>query len=425
MASLVRDEAAAWLGEERIAALLSGELKIKQAARLYSAETGLEFETARNRTRDVVEFRRIARSIAPDSEAESVELPPGLTETEALRRRLALIERERNLLAGRLADEDRLISQLRDHLAVAKPPKPYKPVTIRAMTKEQEVAHLLSDCQIGERVEAAETGGIGGDEGYDIDIFAKRLEIWAEKSVSILTQHRKITPIANGQLWYLGDGLENQTIFKGQGARICDNIAGQFTRGADLLTGAIRYLAGYYECLNIKYLLGNHGRIGDKGENLHYVSWEYLLAQFIKEKLSACTNIVWDVPKSWWSIADVMGWKFYLTHGDDVLRYMGLPYYSIDKYDAKMTLLLQQQGISFDYLVMGHHHQCVQWDRPWGEKLINGSFVSGNAFAAKKLQANCRPTQLMFGIGAEHGVTWRYPIRLDGGKEMDSNTSTC
>jgi len=69
--------------------------------------------------------------------------------------------------------------------------------------------------------------------------------------------------------------------------------------------------------------------------------------------------------------------------------------------------------VKFDYIVMGHHHQAIQWDRPWGERIVNGSFSSGNPFAAKRLQLATRPTQLMFGVHPEQGVSFRYLIRLD------------
>jgi hypothetical protein len=405
---MVRDDVLAWAGD-RLKLVLTKKLSVKQLAREYAVHANLEFETARQRIRDAVESVKINKERVGKSEVEEC----GFSELEAMRRQVALLEREKNKLAARLADEDRIVEQIKDHIAALKPSPKFIAPKYKTTTQEQEMVALFSDGQIGEKVDIEEMGGIGGAEGYNIEVFDRRLRYWAEKVVSIARSHRKITPIRKLNIFGLGDSLENEVIFPGQKGRITDPLTYQLIKGADLIAGAFSFMAGEFEEVEIDWLAGNHGRPGRKGENLHYDNWEYLLAGMVQSKLEKHSNIIWQVPKSWWMIREVLGWKFYLTHGDDIMRYMGLPYYSVDKYDAKMTLLLQEQGISFDYLCMGRHHQCVQWDRPWGEKLINGTFVSGNAFAAKKLQANCRPTQLVFGVHKDRGISWRYPIRLD------------
>ena len=332
---------------------------------------------------------------------------------EQAERRLSLLTRENRRLRNQTLDDMRLVEKLRDAISILPPPPKYKVRRGRKSTKEQEVVMLFSDAQLGERIEAQETGKIGGTQGYDIDVFADRLDYWTYKVIKVVESHRGITPIRHGHIFSLGDVLEGRQIFRGQSARVTDSVMMQFMKGLDLIAVSFRDIAGHFEELTIDWALGNHGRVGMKDEELHYVNWEFLFAQLLKEKLKDCPNIKWNIPKSWWMVVPIKGWKFYLTHGDDLVRYMGVPWYSLERMDGKVTLMLQEQDIKFDYIVMGHHHQSIQWDRPWGERIVNGSFSAGNPFAAKKLQLSTRPTQTMFGVHPEHGISWRYLIRLD------------
>jgi hypothetical protein len=48
-----------------------------------------------------------------------------------------------------------------------------------------------------------------------------------------------------------------------------------------------------------------------------------------------------------------------------------------------------------------------------GRIMVNGSFVGGDMHSMQHLRSNSRPTQTIFGIHPDHGVTWHYPLDLD------------
>lgn len=318
--------------------------------------------------------------------------PADKISTDARQHEISYLKRENAALKKTVESRHYILELLRDNLAVLQAPPAYSPPQIAEPHSEEAVGLLFSDCQIGERVDPDETGGIGGDAGYNIEIFSERLALWQRKVTRIVTGHRRMYPINNAYLLCLGDILEGRDIFKGQGARLTDHIVGQFVKGLDLIAGAFRDMSGFFERLEICWIMGNHGRVGRKGEEMHMVNWEYLFALMLKEKLASCQNIVWHIPQAWWTIHEIMGWRFYLAHGDSIRSYLGIPYYGIDRADGDTTLMLQQRGMQFDYMLMGHFHSPAQWDRAWGERIVNGTFSSGNPFAAKELRRCARPT---------------------------------
>ena len=136
--------------------------------------------------------------------------------------------------------------------------------------------------------------------------------------------------------------------------------------------------------------------------------------KFLETELKDCENVKFKIPQTWWDITDVKGWKFYLDHGDTLARrYMGIPWYGLEKGDGRVMKMMQAIGKKYDYICIGHNHTAFQWDAAHGERFCNGSFSTANYYAAKKLQAMTRPTQMLFGVHPKVGVSSRYLIRLD------------
>ena len=161
-------------------------------------------------------------------------------------------------------------------------------------------------------------------------------------------------------------------------------------------------------------MAGNHGRINPPNESKFYVNWDFLMYNFMAAHTSLNKKIKWNIPMRWWIIKEILGWKFYLDHGNHLgMRYMGIPWYGLEKADGRLMKMMAGIDKKYDYICIGHHHTHFQWDAARGERFCNGSMSSGNFYAAKKMQLTCRPTQLLFGVHPDRGVTFRYPLRLD------------
>jgi hypothetical protein len=71
-----------------------------------------------------------------------------------------------------------------------------------------------------------------------------------------------------------------------------------------------------------------------------------------------------------------------------------------------------QGGLRTRYFVMGHHHVTASLADVDGELLVNGSWVGTDPFAFNALAGYREPTQLLHGMTAKYGATWRLPIKL-------------
>ncbi|MDD5012612.1 MAG: hypothetical protein PHQ66_03135 [Candidatus Nanoarchaeia archaeon] len=335
-----------------------------------------------------------------------------------LEHELSYLQRENKSLKGKRLDEEKLIAQFKDSLIRLKPEKPYVPKKINySQHSGQELVLLFSDCQIGEKIDYEETPF--GE--YNSDIFRKRLNLLYDGVIGITERHRKDTPINKLNIFMLGDIVDGEKIFRGQSARVDSNVVDQFFTGAESISNFLHSLENHYQKIHVSCVAGNHGRVDEKKDsNKFYVNWDYLIYKTIQEKFKGHKNITFHVPKTWFNIEEVSGWKFYITHGDDIQRYMQIPWYGLERYDGKEMKLMQSIDKTYDYLCVGHLHVPFQWDAAVGERFCNGSFSSGNHFAAKKLQASTRPTQLMFGVHPERGVSFRYLLRLDSKKRLDT-----
>lgn len=306
-------------------------------------------------------------------------------------------------------NNERFIEEIKSSLSVIKPLKPYTYKTLETEHEPQDLVLLFSDTQIGEKVQKKETGYAD----YNIDIFKERLENLYISILNITERHRKDCPIDTLNVFMLGDMVEGRQIYRGQSARITTDVVEQMFEGQEAIANFLRSLAPRYKKINVPTVPGNHGRIGRKDEELTYANWDYVMYRNMAQILSNVKNIEFNTDQTWWKIVDVQGWKFHLEHGDNTPKYLRMPWYGIQRNDGETLMMMQALNKSYDYYVTGHFHEAFEWDRPRGERIGNGSFCSGNQFAMSKLKVTTRPTQKLFGVHKEVGITFRYNIRLD------------
>jgi len=311
-------------------------------------------------------------------------------------------------LQNRLLDEDRFIERTKEVMATIKKPSRYKILNSKEEHTPQELVILFSDCQVGEKITFKETQ-LGE---YNIQIFEERVKNYYEHTMRIVDRYRKTTPINKAHVFMLGDIVEGEKIFRGQGSRITDDVIVQFFEAKSIISMYLSELSANFDEIFVDCVAGNHGREGKKDERKFYVNWDYLMYRYMEDTLNHHDNIKWNIPMSWWTITEVLGHKFYLTHGDDLIRYMGIPWYAMERMDNRTSKMLSLVDEDYDHLVIGHHHQALMWDGGPGERIVNGSFSSANYYAAKKLHLMTKPKQLIFGVHPKRGITFRYSINV-------------
>lgn len=306
--------------------------------------------------------------------------------------------------------EDKLVEELKGVQSVVKPLKPYAIPKIPEGHREQELVMLFSDCQIGEKIQKKETGY----RDYNIDIFKDRLKQLYDSTMNITERHRKDCTINNMNVFMLGDLVEGSKIFRGQGARIVTDEVEQMFEGQEMITNFLRSLTRHFKEINVACVYGNHGRVNErKDQDLGYVNWDYIMYKNIGQMLSGIPNVNMKVDKKWWRIEEVLGWKFYMEHGDRIKKYLTIPWYGLERGDNRILKMMRLMDKDYDYFVIGHHHVPFECDANRGERICNGTFSSGNPFAMRELKVAARPTQKLFGVHPEVGISFRYNVRLD------------
>lgn len=286
---------------------------------------------------------------------------------------------------------------------------PFKPKTNQHYS-EEEVILQMSDIQAGTYISKEATGGLNE---YSKDILKKQFEELTRAMFSIVGRQKQIAPIHSLNVHMLGDMVEGMGIFVGQAQHVDQDLYDQLFELAELICGFLIQMLGLFDKIKIVAIGGNHGRVGKKGENPHHVNWDVYLYKYCEARLQNYDRIVWVIPRSWWYLETILGWNFLLLHGDDVRSWQGIPYYGIDRADAKWTQLLDSHGMRYDYMELGHFHSPSELSRVWGEKIINGCWPGGSIYALKSLMTSSRPRQNLFAVHPERGKTWAYPIWLD------------
>jgi hypothetical protein len=368
-----------------------------------SAKTGKSLDAVRKKYNRLVEQGAIMLS-----EDELLEQSIEQQKTE-------IQERAERNLKNRLLRERGEIQLLIDALKESAAELPLIKPRLAAPAKtvqgdEEEVVLLFGDTQIGEVVDPLTTGGLGH---YNRDVFQSRLDTLRLKVEKIIRSHQTYQPINTLNIFGLGDFVEGMDIYQGQSFHIDMHVIHQVLWGAQLVADFIVYLLGVVGHINLFGVLGNHGRIGRKGQFPTTASMDFLflkqieiiLAKYIEEGL-----ITAEFPETWFQLVERMDQRFLLVHGDDIRSWMSIPFYGADRAVSRWNDLINQK---FDFFIFGHHHTHGEWEKNAKEVIANASFVGTNEYSAKQLNVGGRPSQKMFAIHPDHGKTWQYRLMLD------------
>jgi len=309
-------------------------------------------------------------------------------------------------------DIDALLKKksLYDHIgesflaAIKTLPEPNHPSPVRLGEHfdEEEMFLVFSDSQIGSVVNPKETGGLGT---YSTKEFLARLDFFKEKLAKIFEIERSVVPYNRINVFFLGDIIEGATIFRGQLRSIDQNVVQQVMVAVDAMASFVSWLSTIFPEVGCYCVVGNHGRIGLKGELSPMDNLDYLAYKWTEERLSEHANVEVNVADTWWMAVERMRTRFTLVHGDDVRAWMNIPFYGAERSEARMQRLL---GISFDYYIIGHHHVPAEF----GNIIMNGNWVGGSEFSLKVFQVGGMPSQKLFSVHRAFGITWSRDVLL-------------
>lgn len=278
-------------------------------------------------------------------------------------------------------------------------------------TKQAEIAvPLYSDLQLAKVTPS-----------YNTHVAEERTLRYAKKIIEITDLQRSHHPVREVVVCALGDIIEGLLIFPGQHYLVDAGIYRQIMiDGPRIVAQFLDILLGYFEKVTVMWIIGNHGRIGRRGEMDPETNGDRMLGKLLEMLYEGDPRISFVVPDgmgetNFYYVArkELGNYHPMLLHGYQFKggAFGGLPYYGfkkkVDGWGAGGL------GEPFGDVFSGHYHQCAQI--PIGKRTIyqNGTLESTNTYAQEELATMSDPQQWLLFVDPQKGrVTSSWKVDL-------------
>jgi len=285
---------------------------------------------------------------------------------------------------------------------------------------------MVSDIHHGERISKRETGGLNE---FNRDISARRLERLFSTTVDLCENHmgragRKYPGIVvclGGDL--IGGDIHEELAVTNEltPQEAVDDLT-------DLLAGGIESLLQYFGNVFVPGVVGNHGRgtLKPRAKGAVFTNYDWLIMRNLKRYFEAKgeERVKFLIPPEPDAYFTVYGTRFLLTHGDrmgvkggdGIIGALG----PIARGIIKIGNSYSHIGVDFDFLLGGHYHQLF-----WlPNAIFNGCVKGYDEYARLVLRVPYgRPTQALFFVHPEHGITARWAVYLEGRKRAHQDNA--
>jgi len=354
-------------------------------------------------------------SIIDLTDAEAINGASYIQKKEELRQRIlraADLRYERHKLGVDVL-ADRIESSIKALPEIAPPVWNPNRLNNKKQYKEEDVMLILSDIHIGAEHSLEETGGISS---FNRELLHRRLNNLQYAVRDITELHSQLYNLPHLHVACLGDVVAGDNS-SGEWSQnyISMPIVDQIVEGFDRLKNMLAYWLSIFPAITFYGVRGNHGRCGQKGVEKDYSNYDYLCYRFLQSEFRNNPRIKFVVPKTWWILQEIRGWKFLMVHGDDI-KAGTFPIKRLQDFELKMTGIIKEIP---DYTIAGHYHTSAELTTNHGCVIMNGSVIGGDVYSIKTVHSNSKPEQTIFGINDSRGKTWKYNIDLDDDRAID------
>lgn len=295
------------------------------------------------------------------------------------------------------------------------PPRQYEP-TVRPNKSPAKMGMLLSDLHCGAWHDSELTLGLGG---YNRAILRERLREYVKTAITVVEEWRLVREVPELVMFWLGDLVDGENIYAGQKWLLDASLQEQFCWLANELLVCLMELASHFEKIRIFSVAGNHGRLGGrKTESIASSNADTLLTRHIQSMcghVDGLENVEMVISKSYLMAVEIDGFVHLLRHGNDIRRYVQIPWYSTQRNTLKYANLTR---LPVRYAHVGHNHKDATWPIALLRIIANGSMMGASEWTINELQEGDLPSQTLFCLHPEHGVTWPLPVTLAEPEEL-------
>lgn len=315
----------------------------------------------------------------------------------------------RTLIKGLQADIERL-ERVHDFLKtdLEKEPAWLKAPVRKTKDERGIVCTLLSDLHLDEVVDPSE---MQGRNAYNREIAELRLKRYFDQIVKQATHYHQGTKY-DGCVVLLGGDLVSGGIHDELRESNEGTVADTIRFWTPKIGAGLEYLANEFGNVRVASVPGNHGRFTHRArfKKRAHDNADWLISALLAERFASDKRFAFDVPDSMDAHLQVYDTRFLLTHGDQASGGGGIG----GIWPPIMRLKARKQAnFEFDWMVIGHWHQYVHSQGI----TVNGSLKGWDEFAFGMNFQYEKPSQAMWIVTPERGVTWPVQIFVEDRKK--------
>ena len=315
----------------------------------------------------------------------------GYANTESLSARM----REKGVKRIRRATaSDRVVLQPE---TIIIPPEPIPKIKLRKPPKQEE-----REEEEDQTLHVGDTHFGLKTKSFNKRIASNRMIRLYEKCCKFADIHRRFVPVRKLHIFLGGDEVHGEAVGRQMmldELELCYNEQKHFA--VEQFSTLIINACQWYEFIEVVCVPGNHGILG---KAFSFASnWSIQIYDLLKARLVNYPQVTFHIQyDDFYIYHKVKKSTFLVTHGDQIISQLGIPYYGIDRRTLRWNENLEQR---FDYVAMFHFHSA-NYIRPSGIPIfMNGTLSTGSRFAQKRLGLEEDPEMWTLFVGNKYGVT--------------------
>lgn len=287
-------------------------------------------------------------------------------------------------------------------LAHGPAPKIAAPPKDRRSRKPEAALLHLTDWQAGKRTVS-----------YDLDTCRRRVLQAVTKTVELAEIQRSHHPVTECHVMLGGDMVEGVSIFPGQAFEVEAPLFEQLIHVAGTIEAVVAFLLEHFTTVHVWEEIGNHGRMGRKGEVPHGDNVDRMAYTLARERLNSPRLIWHPFEGGLGTHVEVGNYRALLFHGDEIKSFGGnTPAFGILR---KLNSWASGVVAPFHDAYGGHFHTPMTLTMAnAGRIFMSGSPESDNEYAKEFVAAVGKPSQRLHFVNPERArVTGEYVLWLD------------
>jgi hypothetical protein len=339
---------------------------------------------------------KLKNTITPEQLKQSVDPEPLVRK---LRKDLKTAKSRIEQMKLQIGKEEDFFLLLKDALTVLDP----QPLKYQGSKKPGTVTHPVSavlqfsDWHIGEVVDADE---IEGFNAFNYTIATERVKHIVSKFIDWVKTQRATSTIDECVVVCNGDmitgGIHHELEVTNE-----FTVPEQVTKAAELFTTACSMLATEFKSLRIEYVTAdNHSRLTHAyqckqgGKN----SYNYIVGWIAERMLENHNNIEFNLHPVIKELITIQKTKYLVQHGHGIKGWAGLPWYGIERQNAKEAQARMMTNKGFHKMILGHFHTPINTP-----DFIMGGSLSGMTEYDRSCGRSGKPCQVGWMVHPKFG----------------------